>query len=261
MENDSPFGCLSWIIAFFVGLFFLFSPACQTTPVKQSELHVAAASDLTNAFEEIGRQFEATNHSKVIFSFGSTGLLTRQIENGAPMDAFAAANVDFIDQLDNKGLIFSDTKTVYARGGITLWTTKDSKVRIEKIHDLTQDVVKRIAIANPDHAPYGMAAREALQAAGIWDAVKPKLVYGDNIRQTLQFAESGNVDVAIVALSLSIQSNGQWIVVPSGLHKPINQAVAVIKTARNESAARQFVSFILSDQGQAILSKYGFEKP
>lgn len=262
MEDAPSLGCLSWILAFFAALFaFVVSPACKQPTVQPSEIHIAAASDLTSAFEEIGRDFEIANHTKVIFSFGSTGLLTRQIENGAPMDAFAAANVDFIDQLDKKGLIFSDTKSVYARGRITLWTSKDSKIRIEKLQDLSQDAVKRIAIANPDHAPYGMAAREALQSTGIWDVVKPKLVYADNIRQTLQFAESGNVDVAIVALSLSVQSNGQWVVVPAELHKPINQAMAVIKGTKNESATRQFISFVVSEKAQAILAKYGFEKP
>ncbi len=227
----------------------------QTT----TELHVAAASDLIPAFEELGKEFEAATKTKVIFSFGSTGLLTRQIENGAPMDVFAAASVDYINQLEQKGLILPDTKSVYARGRITLWTTKDSKLKVEKIDDLKNDEVKRIAIANPDHAPYGMAAREAMQSAGVWDAVRSKLVYGDNIRQTLQFAETGNVDVAIVALSLSKQSDGRWIVIPQELHKPINQGLAVIKSTKSEKTARDFAAFVTGTQGRTILAKYGFE--
>jgi molybdenum ABC transporter, periplasmic molybdate-binding protein len=235
---------------------------CKTQPaVESSEIHVAAASDLIPAFEEIGREFEAAHKTQVIYSFGSTGLLTRQIENGAPMDVFAAASVDYIDQLEQKGLIVADTKAIYARGRITMWTTKDSKLQIEKINDLASDEVKRVAIANPDHAPYGMAARDAMQTAGIWDSLKSKLVYGDNIRQTLQFAETGNVDVAIVALSLSKQSDGRWTLIPQELHKPINQGLAVIKGTKNEQAAREFASFVNGPQGQAVLAKFGFELP
>jgi len=234
--------------------------ACRNNPdPSTAELHVAAASDLIQAFEEIGKEFEATHKTKVVFSFGSTGLLTRQIENGSPMDVFAAASVDFISQLEQKGLIVPDTKATYARGRITLWTTKDSKLKIETINDLTNADVKRIAIANPDHAPYGAAARDAMQTAGIWDEVKSKLVLGDNIRQTLQFAETGNVDVAIVALALSKQSDGRWVLVPQDLHKPIDQGLAVIKSTKNEKAARDFASFVTSPQGRAILTKYGFE--
>jgi molybdenum ABC transporter, periplasmic molybdate-binding protein len=238
---------------------FWLVPGCRTT-TQTKELHVAAAADLIPAFEELGRQFEASHKTKVVFSFGSTGLLTRQIENGAPMDVFAAASVDFINELEQKGLILPDSKSVYARGRITLWTRKDSQLKVEKINDLGSNDVKRIVIANPDHAPYGTAAREALQAAGIWDAVKEKLVYGDNIRQTLQFAETGNVDVAIVALSLSKQSDGQWTLIPAELHKPINQALAVIKGTKDEPTARAFADFIAGPDGQSILAKYGFEQ-
>jgi len=237
---------------------FSLVPGCRTT-TQTNELHVAAAADLIPAFEEIGRQFEANHKTKVVYSFGSTGLLARQIENGAPMDVFAAASVEFIDELEQKGLIVPDSKVVYARGRITLWTRKDSQLKVEKITDLASDDVKRIAIANPDHAPYGTAARDALQAAGIWDAVKEKLVYGDNIRQTLQFADTGNVDVAIVALSLSKESDGRWTLIPAELHKPINQALAVIKGTKDEQTARAFADFIAGPDGQSILAKYGFE--
>jgi molybdate transport system substrate-binding protein len=227
-----------------------------TTPVRD-ELTVAAASDLTPAFEEIGREFQLAHKTRVVFIFGSTGMLTRQIENGAPVDVFAAANVSYIDQLNQKGLIIPDSRTIYARGRITLWTPNDSNLRLQGIDDLARPEVMRIAIANPDHAPYGLAARQALESAGIWDRVKPKIVYADNIRQTLQYAETGNVDVAIVALSLSVQSNGRWTLIPDGLHQPIDQGLGIIKTTGNEPAARAFASFLSSPQGQAIMKKYG----
>jgi len=240
----------------------LLSACNRHSPVASNkELTVAAAADLAPAFEELGREFQPTHKIKVVFSFGSSGLLAKQIENGAPMDLFAAANADYIDQLDKQGLIVPDTRTIYARGRITLWTRKDSPQRIEKISDLTRPEVKRIAIANPDHAPYGMAAREALQRAGIWDSVKSKLVYGENIRQTLQYAETGNVEVAIVALSLSLQSDGQWFLIPEELHRPLDQALAVIKGTKNESEAREFAQFVMGSEGRAIMRKYGFTLP
>jgi len=232
------------------------SPA--TTTASPDEITVAAAADLTPAFEELGREFQSATKTKVVFVFGSTGMLTRQIENGAPFDLFAAANVSYIDELDQKGLIIPDSKAIYARGRITLWTPNESNLRLQGIADLARPEVQRIAIANPDHAPYGLAAKQALQSAGLWDRVQTKLVYGENIRQTLQYAQTGNVEVAIVALSLSVQSNGRWSLIPEDLHEPIDQALAVIKTTKKEQAARAFATFITSPQGRAIMKKYGF---
>jgi molybdate transport system substrate-binding protein len=228
-----------------------------TTPVPD-ELTVAAAADLTPAFEELGREFESATKTKIVFVFGSTGVLTRQIENGAPFDLFAAANVSYIDELDQKGLIISDSKAIYGRGRVTLWTSNESPLRLQGIADLARPEVQRIAIANPDHAPYGLAAKQALQSAGVWERVQPKLVYGDNIRQTLQYAQTGNVEVAIVALSLSIQSNGRWTLIPEDLHQPIDQGLAVVKSTNKEQAARAFANFISSPQGKATMKKYGF---
>jgi molybdate transport system substrate-binding protein len=252
------------VVSFLIAL-LLGSLACRGARTHDvastAEVTVAAASDLTPAFEEIGREFEATQKTKVIFVFGSTGLLTRQIENGAPFDVFAAANVSYIDQLEQKGLIVPGTKRIYARGRITMWTTADSALKIEKIEDLARPEIHRIAIANPDHAPYGLAARQALETARVWDAVRPKLVYGDNIRQTLQFAETGNVEVAIVALSLSVQSKGRWVLIPEELHQPIDQGMGVLKGTKNEPAARAFSDFVNGAKGREIMKKYGFTFP
>jgi len=234
------------------------TPATTTTPAAHGELTVAAASDLTPVFEELGREFESATKTKVVFVFGSTGMLTRQIENGAPFDLFASASASYIDQLDQQGLIISDSKTIYARGRITLWTSNESPVRFQGIADLARPEIQRVAIANPDHAPYGLAAKQALQSAGVWDRVQPKLVYGDNIRQTLQYAQTGNVEVAIVALSLSIPSNGRWTLIPEELHQPIDQTLAIMKSTKNEPAGRAFITFLSSPQGKAIMKKYGF---
>jgi len=238
----------------------LFTLSCRPQ-ITQSDLTVAAASDLTNAFEEIGREFQKTTGTKVVFNFGSSGMLAKQIENGAPVDLFAAANVDYVAQLEQKGLIVPDTMKIYARGRLVIWTPRNSVVRIEKLADLTSAEVKRIAIANPEHAPYGMAAKQALERAGLWEAVKAKLVFGENIRQTMQYAQTGNVEVALVSLSLTAENNGQWVLVPEELHKPLDQAFAVIKGAKNEAAARAFAAFVVGTQGQAIMKRYGFMLP
>jgi len=249
--------------------------ACTSTPVpvgptgttdaEPATLTVSAASDLTYAFGEIGKQFEAETGHKVVFNFGSTGQLTQQIEQGAPVDVFAAANVSFVEDLERQGLILPGTKQLYARGRITLWTRADSPLQITSLADLTRPEVRRIAIANPDHAPYGVAARQAMQTAGIWEAVQPKLVLGDNVRQTLQYAETGNVDVAVVALSLSVPAaggtSGRWTLIPQELHPPIDQALAVIKDTKHEAAARAFATFVNGPQGRQIMRKYGLVLP
>ena len=249
----------------------LLSTGCQALPPLAQQppvtLTVSAASDLTYAFGEIGKQFEAATGHKVVFNFGSTGQLAQQIEQGAPVDVFAAANVSFIEDLERQGLILPDTKQLYARGRITLWVRADSPLQITQVEELTRPEIRRIAIANPDHAPYGMAARQAMQTAGVWEAVQPKLVLGENVRQTLQYAETGNVDVAIVALSLSVPAAsaggepGRWTLIPQELHPPIDQALAVVKGTPHEAAARSFATFVNGPQGRPTMRKYGFTLP
>lgn len=243
----------------------LFLTACQPNSVPRATLPppltVSAAADLVYAFTDLGQAFEQQTGIPVVFNFGSTGQLAQQIEQGAPVDLFAAANISFVEELAQQGRVLPDTVALYARGRITLWTRSDSRLSIEAIEDLAQPAVRRIAIANPDHAPYGIAAREALQSAGLWDAVQPRLILGENVRQTLQYAESGDVDVAIVALSLSLQEEGRWVLVPQELHAPIDQALAVVTGSRNESAARAFVAFVNGPAGRPIMRRYGFVLP
>jgi molybdate transport system substrate-binding protein len=251
------------ILLFVTLVIALMAMACESSSStqRQTTLTVSAASDLTPAFSEMGLLFEKETGTKVAFNFGSTGQLAQQIEQGAPVDLFAAANASFIDELEKRGLIITETKALYAQGRITIWTRNGSTLQLDRVEDLAQPDVKRIAIANPDHAPYGRAAREALQRAGVWEAVGRKLVFGENISQVLQFAESGNVDAAIVALSLSINSGGKWELIPSELHNPLNQTLAVIKGAKNEAAARKFAAFINAPEGRQVMRKYGFVLP
>ncbi len=248
----------------------LFLAGCQpAAPVQQSRpvtLTVSAAADLIYAFSEIGKRFEAETGHRVVFNFGSTGQLAQQIEQGAPVDVFASANISFVEELEQRGLIVPDTKQVYARGRIVLWMRADSPLQVTVVEDLVQPEVRRIAIANPDHAPYGLAAQQALETAGIWETVRPRLVFGENVRQVLQYAETGNVDVAIVALSLSVPAAagdvpGRWTLIPETLHPPIDQALAVVRGTPHEAAARAFAAFVNGPQGRPIMRKYGFILP
>lgn len=248
-------------LAFILTMLLWGCRAQPTATPSQVNLIVSAASDLTPAFAEIGVLFTQETGIGVDFNFGSTGQLAQQIQRGAPVDLFAAANQSFIDQLDQDGLIVPDTRAIYAVGRLTLWTRADSPLRLNSIEDLLDPAVTRIAIANPEHAPYGVAAREALQSAGIWDIVQPRLVFGENIAQTLQFADTGNVDAAIVALSLSVNSAGNWTLLPESLHNPLVQALAVIRGTAHEDEARQFAAFVNGEQGRTIMRRYGFVLP
>jgi molybdate transport system substrate-binding protein len=168
----------------------------DTQQANEREIIVAPAADVGPAFEELGKKYEQETGFKVTFSFGSTGTLAKQIENGAPFDLFAAANVAFVDNLEKEGLILPDTKALYARGRITIWTLPDSPLQVTRLENLGNLDFDYLAIANPEHAPYGTAAKEVLQSAGVWDKVKSKLVFGENVRQTQQYAETGNAGIA-----------------------------------------------------------------
>jgi molybdate transport system substrate-binding protein len=228
-------------------------------------LAVAAAADLTVAFGEIGPAFERATGQPVAFSFGSTGLLAKQIEEGAPFRVFAAASVAFVDRVVDKGACLGETKAVYARGALAIFRGAGSRVKAATLADLAAPAVDRIAIANPEHAPYGAAAVDALRRAGLYDAVKGKLVFGENVRQALQFAATGNATVALVARSLEGTSPGEFTPVDPALHAPIEQAIVVCKgtgpDARADGAARGFAAFVASPDGRAILARHGFLAP
>ncbi len=237
--------------------------ACKRPPASDAPIHVAAAADLAEVFPEVGKAFEKATGRKVSFSFGATGLLAKQIEEGAPFDVFAAANVSFVDDVVKAGACVADTRATYAEGRIVLWMRSDGGRGVSSVADLARPEIVHVAIANPDHAPYGKAAKEALVKAGVWDAVAKKIVYGENVQQTLQFAQSGNADVAIVALSLAMASGGHSTPVDPSLYAPLNQALVVCHGAAEtkgqlEPDARRFAAFVASEEGRGILRRYGF---
>ncbi|MBI3755071.1 MAG: molybdate ABC transporter substrate-binding protein [Deltaproteobacteria bacterium] len=236
----------------------------------QKQLTIAAAADLSFALKEISQQFEKDTGAKIVLSFGSTGMLARQIENGAPFDIFFAANERYIDELKDKGLIIPDTKKLYAQGRLVLAANKKlvpagskqgSGVHVKKLEDLFDPSIKKIAIANPVHAPYGIAAKEAMTKLGLWDKLKPKMVYAENIRQAVQFVQTGDASAGIVALSVADAEDITYTIIDLSLHNPINQAVAIIKTTKVERDARLFIDYANSPAGRTIMKKYGFGLP
>lgn len=222
------------------------------------ELIVSAASDLTGAMQELSASFTDDTGVKLVFNFGSSGQLAQQIEQGAPADLFFSANRGYVDELVAAGLVDPADTSPYARGRLVVWTRDDSQLRISRLSDLADVRFKRVAIANPDHAPYGVAAREALQAAGVWTAVEPKIVPAENVLQALQYAQSGNADVAVVAGSVAIDAGGNSVPVPDGTFTELIQTSAVMKASLHADEARRFVAFVRGADGQAILAAHGF---
>jgi molybdate transport system substrate-binding protein len=227
---------------------------------------VAAASDLTYAMNEIAANFEKATGCTVRLSMGSSGNFLTQIENGAPFDAFFSADIAYPKKLEAEDLAAPGTTYLYAVGKIVLWTQKDSRLDVSKGFDaLRNPAVQKIAIANPEHAPYGRAAEEALRQSGVYDAVKDRLVLGENISQAAEFVESGNADAGIVALSLvlspEMKDKGRAWNIPENLYKPIQQGAVIVRAAANPQGALQFLNYIKMPATAALLERYGFVLP
>ena len=242
----------------FLSAILTLAAACSAPP---QPLTVSAASNLQPAFTELGKQFEKQTSTPVTFNFGATGALAQQIAQGAPVDLFASADRLTVDDLTTRGLLLADTVQVYARGQIVLYTRGDNPIPPQSLPELTRADIKRIAIANPERAPYGHAAQESLQNLNLWNTLQSKIIIAENIQQTQQYADSGNVDAAIIARSLAVGAKGQWTPIPQELYKPIDQALGVVKGTKNERTARAFAAFVTSSAGRAVLIQYGYGLP
>ena len=239
----------------------LYPKALDTPTGPPQEITVAAAADLQFAFTEIAALFEDETGVKVNLVFGSTGLLTQQIENGAPYDLIAAANVSYVDQLASKNLALPDSIALYAQGRIVLAVNRAANIHAVTLNDLLAPEIRHVAIANPEHAPYGMAAMQALQAAGVWEQLQPKLVYGENVRQALQYIQSGDAQAGILALSVASVPEITWTLIDDGLHVPLNQALAVVASSAHPALAARFAAYINGGKGRPIMRRYGFILP
>lgn len=236
---------------------------------KESILTVAAAANFQQVFQEIGASFTEETGIPVQFNFASTGLLAQQIDNGAPVDLFASANVAFVDNLAARGRVIPDSQEIFARGTIALIANKEFLVNSNWQEEfgrgdwelLLHNDIRNVAIANPQHAPYGAAAREFLQTVGIWEELEDKLVYGANVRDSLNLVLSGNAEVGIAALSIVIQEEADYKLIPEELHEPLNHSIAVVAGTELEEEASKFTQYVLSEEGRDILEKYGFAIP
>lgn len=232
----------------------------------REELTIAAAADLQPVMREITARFEKQTGSQVKLVFGSSGNFFAQLQNGAPFDLFLSADIDYPRKLEAAGLAEPGSLYEYATGKIVLWVPENFPVSLDKgLVALADSQIRRVAVANPAHAPYGRAAEAALKKAGVWEQVSSKLVLGENISQTAQFAYSGNADAAILALSLvrapAMKGKGKYIVIPAEMYPPLYQGAVVIKKSAHKSLALRFVEFLKTPDARSLFTQYGFEEP
>jgi len=245
-----------------LGIAVLLSAACATRPVP---LRIAAAADLRYALDDVVKNFHQRHpEARIEPTYGSSGMFYAQLVNQAPFDLYLSADVQYPRKLAEQGLILPGSGFTYADGRIVLWTGNASGIDVARLgmDALRQSAVRHVAIANPAHAPYGRAAEAALRSLGLYDAVKDKLVMGENISQAFQLAQSGAAEVGIVALSLAIApgaaGQGRYWEVPRSAYPRIQQGGAILKWTKNPEAAQAFRAFLLAPEGRAILKRYGF---
>ncbi|HEX9742755.1 MAG TPA: molybdate ABC transporter substrate-binding protein [Nitrospiraceae bacterium] len=232
-----------------------------------AEVVVAAASDLNFAFKEVITQFERQTGTEVRLTLGSSGNLFSQIQNGAPFDLYFSADIRYPQKLEQSGHGVPASLYQYAVGRIVVWTRKQSALAVESrgMEVLLDPSIRRIAIANPKHAPYGRAAEAALKHFQVYEPVRAKLVLGENISQAAQFVESGAADVGIIALSLALAPAmtdlGRFWMVPAEAHPPLEQGAVLLKNGANQDAARAFLEFIKGTEGRDIMRRNGFVVP
>ena len=244
-----------------IGLALLASSlaACKAKPAEP--VRVAAAADLAHAFDELTPGFEASTSVPLKLTLGASGLLAKQIAQGAPFDVFLAANTGYVNDVVKAGACDGATRASYATGRLVIWTKAGDGKGLTP-SSLNDARFTHIAIANPEHAPYGKAAREALTKAGVWDAISARLVYGENVQQTFELAKSGNADVAIVGLSLALGAKlGTWAFVDPALYTPLEQSLVVCNRGSNREAGARLAAYLTSARGREILKKYGFLLP
>jgi molybdate transport system substrate-binding protein len=224
-------------------------------PASGADLIVGAASDLGPLSEQIGAAASKSVGTRIRFTLASSGNLAQQIANGAPFDVFLSASESYVSETVKGGYLDPSTVLVYAYGRLALWSKSGS---IRSLDDLPKPTILHVAIPDPQHAPYGIAAREALESRKLWSTVQPKIVYGENVRQALQFAETGNAEAVITSWTLL---QGRGVLLPQELHTPIRQTGAVLKSSAQPGAAKKFLAFLTSPEGKKILSTGGLFPP
>ncbi|MDD4930218.1 MAG: molybdate ABC transporter substrate-binding protein [Gallionella sp.] len=234
----------------------------MSSQVQAGEVRVAVAANFTAPVQQIATLFSKESGHTVKLSFGSSGKFYSQIQNGAPFDVFLAADEKYPKLLEKEGLAVSGTERVYAVGKLVLWSAKPGLV---DANILRKGSYNKLAYADPKLAPYGLAAKETLEAMGLWDKVQSRLVTGESITQAYQFAATGNAELAFVALSQVTKegkiNEGSWWLVPTNLYRPIRQGAVLLSAAKDPVAARAFLAFLKGEKSSAIIRSYGYELP
>ena len=243
----------------FVGLSWMH----EAQAVAEQELIVSAAASLTNAFQEVGQKFVDTNPGiKVVPNFAASGALFQQIEKGAPVDVFASADQKTMDQANEKKLILPETRKNFASNGLVLIIPLGSKIPIKSPQDLATKEITKVALGNPDTVPAGRYVQEVLTNDGLWEKLSPKFIPANSVRQVLDYVIRGEVDAGFVyATDAAIAREKVQVIATLEKHKPILYPVAVVAATQKKDLAQRFIAFVLSKEGQEILSKYGFGKP
>jgi molybdate transport system substrate-binding protein len=225
------------------------------------EIVVSAAASMTNAFTQVGKDFESANPGvKLLLNFGASGSLLQQIAQGAPVDVFASADLETMDKARQKGLVAAPSIKDFAENELVLITPKGSAVK--GLKDLNGESVKRIAVGKPETVPAGHYAKEALEKNGMWSGLEPKFIYAEHVRQVLDYVARGEVDAGFVyATDAAIAADKVKVVCDVGGHKPIVYPIAVVSSAKNPALAGKFIEYVLGGKGQAVLAKYGFTRP
>lgn len=257
---------MRFVLTFF--LCGLLTPITLPASAQQSnELLIAAAADLNPAMQVISDNYQKKTGVTVKLSFGASGAITQQIQNGAPFDLFFSADMGYPQQLIAAGAADTSSLREYAVGKLVLWVPANSPLDVERkgMDILLDPAVQKISIANPQHAPYGRAAVAALKHAGLYDRVSSRLVLGENISQAAQFVESGNAQAGFIALAHAaapgMRGKGKFWIVPSDFYPPLSQGVVIVSRSQRKEQAKQFLDYLQTKEAEDILTKYGFTLP
>jgi molybdate transport system substrate-binding protein len=237
--------------------------ALGTLQASAADLMVAAASSLTNAFQDIGKEYEKANPGiRVLFNFGASGQLLQQISRGAPVDVFASADAETMDRAEKQNLIFRDSRANFAANKLFLIIPGDSTLQLSSLADLAAPAVKKIALGNPDSVPVGRYSKAAMEKAGVWESLLPKFVYAQNVRQSLDYVFRGEVEAGFVyGTDAAVSPVKVRVAMEVPTESPIVYPIAVVKGYGSENRARSFVAFVRSEAGQKVLDRYGFKRP
>ncbi len=234
---------------------------CFSAPAFSAEITVSAAASLSNAFTDIAKSFEQQTGIKILLNFASSNNLLRQMESGAPVDVFASADQETMDKAEAKKITDTASRKTFALNDLVL-IVPAGKAEVKDAKELTAAGIKSIAIGKPENVPAGRYARESLTNSGVWDAIQGKFIYGDNVRQVLNYVQRGEVDAGFVYRTDALTAlKNVSITAVMGGHKPVSYPIAVCVTGSNAAGGKKFLDYVLTAEGQKVLAKYGFNKP